>query len=422
MLRVTELFSGIGAQHKALKRLAIPHKIVQTSDIDKSAIVSYAAIHCGLTIDLIDSYDYPSKSVMADYLSELNIGYDFKNQKAYDWHRNTRDIEKYYLATVISNQAGDISRVQRLEKSDLWTYSFPCTDISTAGLQKGLKDENGNQTRSGMLYEVKRLLDIAFEEQKEPDYLLMENVKNLVGKKFIKDFDEWLRYLDERGYRTYWQVTNGKDCGIPQNRERVFAVSIKKNLDNGYEFPRKIKLEKRLKDVLESNVAEKYYLSEKLLAGFVKHTEDHKEKGNGFLFNPKSENDVASALTSHQGFAVTDNTIKCEVIGNLTNISNEMCSRVYADDGIAPTLNTMQGGGHEPKIIEPSYRIRKLTPLECLRLMDFDDEDYYKIKAVGMSDSQIYKQAGNSIIVACLEKIFKNLLVENNAEYQMSLF
>ncbi|MFA5659036.1 MAG: DNA (cytosine-5-)-methyltransferase, partial [Oscillospiraceae bacterium] len=134
MISVNELFSGIGAQAKALERLGLEHNIVATSDLDMNAIVSYAAIHNGLTLEMIDSYsEYPTRSEMADYLLKLNIGYDFKKNKAYDWHKlarkKSKEIEKYYLATIISKQVGDVSKVEKLPKADLWTYSFPCSDI-----------------------------------------------------------------------------------------------------------------------------------------------------------------------------------------------------------------------------------------------------------------------------------------------------
>lgn len=137
---------------------------------------------------------------------------------------------------------------------DLFTYSFPCQDLSVAGKQAGL----GKGTRSGLLYECEKII-----ENKKPKYLLLENVKNLVGKKFKPEFDKWLEYLEGLGYTNYWKVLNAKDYGIPQNRERVFVVSI---LDDtqGFEFKEKIELNKKIKDILENEVEEKYYLSNKI--------------------------------------------------------------------------------------------------------------------------------------------------------------
>ena len=115
----------------------------------------------------------------------------------------------------------------------------PCQDFSVAGKQKGLIDENGNQTRSGLLLEVQRLLEVAKLEGTLPKYLMLENVKNLVGKQFKSDFDKWLEYLDNLGYNNYWQVLNAKDYGVPQNRERVFVVSIRKDIEKDFIFPKK---------------------------------------------------------------------------------------------------------------------------------------------------------------------------------------
>lgn len=272
MLTVNELFSGIGAQAKALERLGIPHEIVCTSDIDKDAIVSYAAIHCGLTPIMVDTYDkYPPRQEMADYLTKLNIGAEFKDgvMKPYNWNvfvrRKDRTLEKYWLATVISKQVGDISKLKKLPKADMWTYSFPCTDLSVAGKQQGISKD----TRSGLLLDVERLLLKSAECGELPCYLQLENVKNLVGKRFKTDFYRWLNFLENLGYKNHWKIINAKDCGVPQNRERVFCISIYHELQQEFEFPPPIPLELRLKDLLENNVSEKYYLSQKSLENFM---------------------------------------------------------------------------------------------------------------------------------------------------------
>lgn len=204
MLKVNELFAGIGAFRKALINLQVPHEIVSISEIDKFAIKSYEALY-----------------------------------------GETRNY-------------GDISKVDKLDYADLWTYGFPCQDISNAGLQKGI--EKG--TRSGLLYEVQRLLENAVEEGSQPKYLIMENVKNLVSKKFMPKFEEWIDWLSEHGYNTYWQVMNAADYGIPQKRKRVIAVSIRKDIDQGFEFPKPIELTTVMRDFLDEEVDEKFYLSE----------------------------------------------------------------------------------------------------------------------------------------------------------------
>lgn len=427
ILTVNELFSGIGAQRKALERLGIAHEVVGVCEIDRYAIQSYEAIF-GKT------YNY-----------------------------------------------GDICTAERLEYADLWTYSFPCQDISVAGNQKGISSE----TRSGLLYQVQRLLEVAKDEGKLPRYLLLENVKNLVGKKFKSQFDDWLFYLDQLGYDTYWQVLNAKHYGIPQNRERVFAISIRKDLNQNFEFPKPEELKIKLKDILEDEVDEKYYISNDKVEKFIKNFDNNVELpciGASRGRNPDNPSDRTVGAPTEQRLEIntqgTSNTLttvqkdnyvvetKIQQVGNIVstgNWDNPQRGRIYSPDGLCPALNTVAGGGLEPKILTYSpyvnkkyeqfieknkyvpelfnpyncqeikelaptltaqgdsvtktstvlktdgVRIRKLTPLECWRLMGFDDEDFRKAEASGVSNSQLYKQAGNSIVVNVLEKIFENL-------------
>lgn len=257
MLKVNELFSGIGAFRKALIRLGIPHEIVGISEIDKYAIQSYEAI--------------------------------FGETRNY----------------------GDISKVSKLDYADLWTYGFPCQDISLAGNQAGIIK---GQTRSGLLYEVQRLLGMAALYDELPKYLILENVKNLVGKKFLPAFQSWIDWLDALGYNTYWQVLNAKDYGVPQNRERVFAVSIRKDVDRGYKFPDPIPLAKSMFDVLEDEVDEKYYLTDGYIRYATSTTERMIAEGKGLRFEPREREReravVAKTITTQAGRRITDNFIK----------------------------------------------------------------------------------------------------------------
>lgn len=264
-LTMIELFSGIGAQVRGFKNSGLYDvEIIGTSEIDKDAMVSYAAIHCGLTPDLIENYNYPSADEMIEYLESRNIGYVFEKNKAYDWQkkRNSADLKKYYLACVLSKNMGDITKIKELPYADFVAYSSPCTDLSVAGKLEGL--ERG-KTRSGLLYEVERLLNTAAEREREreslPKFLLLENVKNLIGKRFKPAFDDWCEYLSNLGYNTYYQVLNAKDCGIPQNRERVFAISIRKDIDTGkFEFPQPFDTGIRLMHVIDLERDDKYIL------------------------------------------------------------------------------------------------------------------------------------------------------------------
>jgi DNA (cytosine-5)-methyltransferase 1 len=391
-LTVNELFSGIGAQRMALERLGISHRVVGISEIDKYAIKSYETM--------------------------------FGKTKNY----------------------GDISMVEKLDYADLWTYSFPCQDLSIAGHIKGM--EKG--TQSGLLFEVKRLLIRAYKSEKLPKYLLLENVKNLVGKKFKPDFDRWIGFLN-RFYNTYWQVLNAKNYGIPQNRERVFAVSIRKDIDNGqFKFPEPFDNGLRLKDFLEDDVDEKYFLPEWIQKRFIKTIAQNSnivgstlgDKRNSYgqrdrVYDINKEICTLSS-TMYKGPPQITHSNSIKQIGMLDMKGNEQIRRVYSPDGCCPTLNTMQGGNTEPKILqiprgynngglhevsptisshswecnnfitENNMRIRKITPRECWRLMGFYDSDFDRAQQFN-SNSQLYKQAGNSIVVDVLYYIFKNL-------------
>ena len=203
----------------------------------------------------------------------------------FDWVCVGRsEIDKYAIqaANALFPEAadknyGDISKINwdEVPDFDFFSYSFPCTDISNAGLQKGLSEGSG--TRSGLLWECRKAI-----EAKMPKYLLMENVKALLSEKFKPEFYTWRDYLTSLGYESYTKIINATECGIPQNRERVFMVSILGE-HKPFHFPEPIALEKRLKDVLEDDVDRKYFLSDKAIVGFLKHNENHEAKGTGFI-------------------------------------------------------------------------------------------------------------------------------------------
>ncbi len=536
-LKVIELFSGIGAQTQALKNLGIEHEVIGVSEIDKYAVASYEAIH-GKT-----------------------------------------------------HNFGDITKIKNLPYCDLLTYSFPCTDISIAGKQEGLS--KGSGTRSGLLWEVERLLE---NMEVKPKYLLLENVKNLVGKKHKEDFDKWLLRLEELGYKNYWKIINSKEY-IAQNRERVFVVSIRKDVENSFTFDKVKKGNNtlKLKDLLLSEVDEKYYLDDNKVKSLIDKVKENKK---GSLPNFENDNPlITSALSSreHRGqgwkevagtlcardykdpkvvaeiikydFALPVKVRKYEVeveklkelLKNHKNITNkeiserlnkpmtlvehwfrkdncfsipeadiwfklkellgiqtdyfdkqvtefeeregvyEKSNRFYDENGIAPTLTSTSAdekiiceqrsdeglrffkdevcgtlrtidscgdkrvlesselkfiGGIDSNLrlndgknlsrnykegyrvydseglactqksnggglggctglYEINYRIRKLTPNECFRLMGFSDEQFHKAEKV-CSNSQLYKQSGNSIVIPVLEAIFKELFENEN--------
>lgn len=271
MLKVIELFAGLGSQTQALKNIGVEHEVVAISEIDKYCLKSYEALHGK------------------------------------------------------PNNLGDICKIERLPKADLWTYSFPCQDVSVAGKLAGINEG----TRSGLLYEVERLLKIANEEGTLPKYLLLENVKNLVSKRFKPDFDKWLDFLSSIGYTNYWKVLNAKDYGIPQNRERVFCVSI---LNFGsYEFPEKKELKLKLRDLLENEVDEKYYLSQKVIACFMKEDTKGFNRKERFVDNIEhSDGEIGHAITTRSGSRPTDNFV-VEKYGN--NALNETIEGKELEDG-----------------------------------------------------------------------------------------
>lgn len=285
-LRLIELFAGIGSQTQALTNIGIAHKVVAISEIDKYAIQSYEAMH----------------------------------GKA--------------------NNLGDIRKIEELPDADLWTYSFPCQDISVAGKGAGIKEG----TRSGLLFEVERLLRVASEKGTLPKYLLLENVKNLVSKKFKADFDKWLDFLAELGYTNYWKVLNAKDYGIPQNRERVFCVSIRGE-HKPFVFPKPKELTIRLRDMIDEMVDERFYLKESTIRSILRST-----------FNSRRD-----SIRPRDGLA---NTLlardwrgpQCvqvgEVVGGKWDKMHDISKRVYEPDGIAPTVHCQQGGNTELKIAE----------------------------------------------------------------------
>ncbi len=285
-LRLIELFAGIGSQTQALTNIGVPHTVVGISEIDKYAIQSYKAMHGEVT------------------------------------------------------NFGDIREIKSLPGADLWTYSFPCQDISVAGKGAGIKEG----TRSGLLFEVERLLITASENGNLPKYLLLENVKNLVSKKFKADFDRWLYFLSSLGYTNYWQILNAKDYGIPQNRERVFCVSIRGE-HKPFKFPEKRELKLRLRDMIDAVVDEKYYLKESTIRSIVNSSFNSRRD------SIRKGDDVAYTILARD-FKGPQCVQVGEVVGGKWDKMHDISRRVYEPDGISPTVHCQQGGNTELKIAE----------------------------------------------------------------------
>lgn len=371
-LKVFTAFSGYDSQCMALDRMKINYELVGWSEIDKYAIMAHNAI-------------YPQ----------------YKDRNF-----------------------GDISKIdwENVPDFDLFTYSFPCTDISSAGQQKGL--EEGSGTRSGLLWECKKAIEL-----KRPKYLLMENVKALTQKKFLPYLHKWHSFLTEMGYTNFTQILNSKNFGVPQNRERVFMVSILG--DAWFDFPKPFQSDKKLKDLLDENVDDRYYLSQRCLSSFIRKNEIQREKGNGFTFKPTNGDCIAKTILTHPNDRLDDNYIieplepnvltpkrteygkkmrKAYENGDFKESRHNMTILEPRTDGISNTITTVQKDNllYEP-INNKYFRIRNLTEKECFRLMDVSDENINKIQNSGISKTQQYKMAGNSIVVNVLYFIFKNL-------------
>lgn len=346
MLNVLSLFSGIGAFEKALENLNIDHEVVGYCEIDKYASKAYSAIH------------------------------DISEEK------NLKDVTKI-----------DILDVE--DTVDLITYGFPCQDISNAGKQRGFEHE-GELTRSGLFFEALRII-----EDYKPKFAIAENVKALLSKKFTKEFNIVLDSLDKAGYNNYWQVLNAKDYGIPQNRERVFIISIRKDIDKGFTFPEPIPLELRLKDLLENNVDEKYYLSEKTIAYFEKNCEVQKEKGNGFRFSPTDGNGTAKSITTRAGSRMDDNFIK-QVAQMYPNSGNPQAGRIYSADGISPTMDTCSGGNRMAKVL-----VREATKKGYAEALDGDSINLEQPNSKTRR-GRVGKQVAQTLTTSCNQGVVLN--------------
>lgn len=436
-LLVAEFFKGYGSQSMALDRIGIPNRVVVGSEIDADAIISYASARHSQ--EELDKEPNLSDNEIKQWLMNRNVGYDFSKGKSSIPRMKKNKLRKLYNSCILCNEVGDISLIipNELPNFDLMTYSFPCQSISVAGLQEGF--EKGSGTTSSLLWECQKVINA-----KKPKYLLMENVKNLVSKKFMSSFELWCKWLETLGYKNYWKVLNAKDFGIPQNRERVFMISILGE-HKPYVFPNGFDNGLRLKDILDPDVEEKYYISGDKVDKLLSELKDGKpmftltsqnrhgilQVGNiaktGNWNNPQigrvySGYGCSPTLNTMEGgnrqpLTITDDTHKIIKVGEIES-SYEQPGRVYSSDGVSPTVmgnshGKSTGGYNAIKLLDNRrYRIRKLTPRECWRLMGVDDAIFDKVCESGISDSQLYKQAGNSIVVNVLEAIFSNLFTK----------
>ena len=483
-IRVFDAFAGIGSLHKSLGKLGVPKRITNLAEVDIDAIISYSGVHIENFKNL--EFEYPSDEYMREWLMDRKIGYDFEKGKS-KIPRLKKDKLKYlFKGSYLLNNLGDISSIdpEDIEDFDIFNLSFCCQDISNAGKQKGLRNEDGTPTRSGLIVPSLKLA-----RAKKPKYIMIENVKALIQKKFIDDFYDIINELIEMGYNCYYPTKedkkgnklptclNSKNFGVAQNRERIFVYAIRKDIDDyGFEFDYGYDRGIRLKHMLEDYVEEKYYLSDEIQKRFTPFPSDKlnnedievlrtttlnpkRDDGNliydkctsAWVYNRDKLCGTLSARDYNQPKQIIDNVLvskeydlaektKRFFIDNSFNMETKgngfrFDPHIKDNANTAKCITTRAGSRMDDNFImyEPNYnsetfkfdtknelidrnnieydkfKIRKLTPLECWRLQGFDDEDFYKAKELGVSDSQLYKQAGNSITVNVLYYQFKNL-------------
>ena len=463
-IRLIELFGGYGSQAFALKYLGVEFEHWRLCEWSVKSIQAYKDAHCkdddtDYSLNLSDESVYEQLckwGISANY-NEPMTKEQIKRLGTQKQRQIFNNIKATHNLVNIQQVHGDDLGIVDTDKyCYIMTYSFPCQDLSSAGLGKGM--EKGSGTRSGMLWEVERILD---ECKELPQVLLMENVPEVIGTNNIKHFAEWLKKLESLGYHCYWQVLNAKDYGVPQNRERCFMVSILG--DYYYEFPQAIPLEHKLKDLLEDNVDEKYYLSDKAING-IENT-----KFNSASLENRTEKDGIMPTILARDYKDTKLVIElrggvqCEVTKNNDNFIEwkrkgflESDCRAWKDNKVSGTLTTngkieilvnsknkriqataskldlnidgqymdifnqtnrqditgaLLAGmdAHQGNIVYNNYRIRKLTPKECFRLMGVKDGDFEKI-AKNQSNASLYHLAGDSIVVDVLMAIFRQMI------------
>lgn len=343
-IRLIELFAGIGSQAQSLKKLQINFEHYKVVEFDKYAIASYNAIH---------GTNFVPTDITKIRANDLNI----VNTDQYDY---------------------------------VLTYSFPCQDLSLAGKRKGM--EKGSNTRSGLLWEVERILDECTEL---PQILLMENVPQVLGSANAKDFRSWQLKLEELGYSNYVSLLNAKDYGIPQNRNRCFMVSILGQYN--YTFPQPQKLELRLKDVLEKEVDEKYYLPNTKIE-YMLNTQFTQDKYENKILN---ENDISKTLCARD--YKDPKCVEVKQLGNCMPTNkreNPNQGRVYDKDGLSPALTTMEGGNRQPFIMEPiicASRGRNPDDPKS-RKVGLPTKQMLEIKLDGLSNTLTTVQKDNLVI------------------------
>lgn len=391
-IRLIELFAGYGSQSLALKYLGVPFEHHKICEWAIPSIQAYKDLHA--TDDNTDYSQGMTVEEVFEHLAKQGVSSNYNEPMTYDQIKRMgedrcRTIYNNIKATnnlvsVCNAHGKDFEITDRDKYCYVLTYSFPCQDLSKAGKGKGMAKDSG--TRSGLLWEVERILDeLNAEGGNLPHILLMENVPDVIGTNNIKHFADWVKKLDSLGYTSKWQCMNAKNYGVPQNRDRCFMVSWLG--DFYYDFPQEKKLTKRLKDVLETEVDEKYYLSIRTIEQIASWNSQQNP-----LEKVLGENSICPCVTARgAGECHSGMVLYCNELKETTDLrSNYLVS---------------SGKVREKQ----SYRFRTLTPKECGRLMGVKDEDIDKMSA-NQSNSKLYHLYGDSIVVDALMEIFKQML------------
>ena len=423
-IRTIELFAGYGSTKLAWNYLGIDVESYKICEWAVKSIQAYKDIH--FTDDNTDYSKDLSIEEIKQYLFNKGISSNYNEPMTQQQvnrlnEKQTRTIYNNIQAThnlvnIQQVKGEDLEIVDTDKFTYLLTYSFPCQDLSLAGVRKGMSDTS---TRSGMLWEVERILQECKELGTLPQILLMENVPQVHGADNVEDFNKWQLRLEELGYHNYFQDLIATDYGIPQTRNRCFMVSILG--DYNYTFPKPIPLKLKLKDMLEDNVDEKYYLSDKMLEYClgVNQKKSNFPRGERFLqsLNQANNKNLATTITTSAGNRPTDNFIKVKnatkkgyleaTDGDGVDISSRMeYHRGTVQKDKVQTITT--SGGNDRGVVE-DLRIRKLSPRECWRLMGVKDEDFDNVSK-NQSDSSLYHLAGDSIVVNVLCYLYKQLI------------
>lgn len=376
-IRLIELFAGIGTQYQALKRIGADVESYLISDWNIPSNIAYRAMLKAVN-DIPEEIDYTdglTRVEVEDKLIALGLSLDGKNpllkktlkRKNEKWQRDILNSFYYThnLGSITNIHAEDLKITEKDKYDYYMTYSFPCQDLSLAGKQAGMK--KGSGTRSGLLWEVERLLQESTDKGLElPDVLLMENVPQVCSGKNKEDFEDWKNFLSSLGYKNFVKILDAADFEVPQSRKRCFMVSILK--DVSYEFPEAIPLTRCVDDILETDVDEKYYINTPKAKELIQSLIDRGELSDRNVFcadgginNPKIKS-ISNCITARQDRGISNRASEGNVIvekkpiqlGNImeeNGFKNPQCGRVYDKNACSPTLNTCNGGNHEPKII-----------------------------------------------------------------------